>query len=92
MEKEEFNEILWGDNPDYKMVTEVSIDDQSRWSIYKSVIVQQISSGKYFEASWGEGATEYQEGQDEPWSLVEVEPYEETVIFYRQVKGGICYE
>lgn len=92
MERQEFNEIKWGDHEDYVTVTGEVIEEQSRWSVYKSCVLKQVSTGKFFEAYWGEGATEYQEGQDEDWSLTEVEPFEVTVTKYKSISGGIRHE
>jgi len=92
MNYQEFNEILWDDNEDYESVTSTKIEDQSRWSVYKSCVFKQKSTGKFFEAHWGEGATEYQEDQCEDWSFTEVAPIEVTVIEYSNVKNGIKYE
>lgn len=88
----EFREILYEDHEDFEAVTKSSIEEQTRWSIYKSQIFKQKSTGKFFEAYWGEGATEQQDGQDEFWSLTEVEPKEVTLTLYNQVKGGIHFE
>lgn len=88
MTKEEFFDALYGDDENWKNVTEAEIYDQSRWSIYKSQVMQRISDGKYFEFWWGEGATEMQDGQDEPCGYFEVEPKEVTVTNYIQVKFG----
>ena len=92
IDNETFEEILWGDNEDFKAVTDTKIEDQSRWSVYKSCVYEQISTGKFFEAYWGEGATECQEGQNEHWSFTEVEPKEVTVIKYVGIKDGQKFE
>jgi len=62
IDTEAFQEIMWGDNEDFKALTDTTIEEQSRWSVYKSCVYKQLSTGKLFEAYWGEGATEYQEG------------------------------
>lgn len=87
-----FNEILWGDHEDFQSVTDATIQDQSRWSIYKSQVFKQKSTGKFFEAYWGEGATEYQDGQNEDWSFTEVEPREVVTVVYNRVNGGQKFE
>lgn len=92
IDNETFEEIRWGDHDDFEPVTETTIEDQSRWSIYKSQVYKQKSTGKFFEAYWGEGSTEIQEGQDEDWSFTEVEPKEVTTIIYSYVKGGQKFE
>lgn len=88
MNREEFDEVIWGDHPDYEDVTDTEIYDQSRWSVYKSRVVREEKTGKYFNIWWGEGATEYQDGQDEPCGMYEVEPVEVTVVTYKPKKEG----
>lgn len=88
IDDEIFQEILWDGHEDFKAVTDTKIEDQSRWSVYKSCVYQQQSTGKFFEAQWGEGATEQQEGQDEYWTFTEVEPKEVTVIVYSHTNDG----
>lgn len=92
IDNETFKEILWGDHEDFEAVTDTAIEDKSRWSIYKSCVYKQKSTGKFFEAYWGEGATEYQEGQNEDWSFTEVEPKEVIQVVYSAVKGGFRFE
>ena len=92
MNYDDFCEIIYGDNEGYKLVTEEEIYDQSRWSVYKSCVVQQRSTQKYFECWWGEGATEQQEGQDEPFGMVEVFPKEVVQTVYERVENGINIE
>lgn len=89
---ETFREILWCDNEDFEAVTDTKIEDQSRWSVYKSCVYKQKSTGKFFEAYWGEGATEIQEGQTEYWSFTEVEPKEMTIVVYSHIKDGQKFE
>jgi hypothetical protein len=88
----DFLEILLDTHYDFEAVTDTKIEDQSRWSIYKSCIHQQKSTGKFFEAYWGEGATECQEGQNEPWSFTEVVPKEVTTIVYSPVNDGARFK
>ena len=92
IDNETFHEILWGHHEDFEEVTDTVIEDKSRWSIYKSCVYKQKSTGKFFEAYWGEGATEYQEGQNEDWSFTEVEPKEVIQVVYSAVKGGTRFE
>lgn len=92
IDNETFQEIMWGDHDDFEAVTDKKIEDQSRWSIYKSCVYKQKSTGKFFEAYWGEGATEIQGGQNEDWSFTEVEPKEVTTIVYSFIKGGQKFE
>ncbi len=92
IDNETFEQIQWGDHEDFFAVTDTVIEDQSRWSVYKSCVYKQKSTGKLFEAHWGEGATEMQEGQGEYWSFTEVEPYQVTVVKYSNVKDGLKFE
>ncbi len=92
IDNEAFQEILWNEHEDFDSVTDTKIEDQSRWSIYKSCVYKQKSTGKFFEAYWGEGATEYQEGQNEDWSFTEVEPKEVVTVMFSRIKGGQKFE
>lgn len=92
IDNETFEEIMWGDHDDFEAVTDTKIEDKSRWSIYKSCVYKQKSTGKFFEAYWGEGATEQQEGQNEDWSFTEVEPKEVTITVYNHIKDGQRFE
>lgn len=88
----DFLEIIWDTHEDFEPVTSNKIEDQSRWSIYKSCVYRQKSTGKFFNAYWGEGATECQEGQNEPWSFTEVLPKEVTITVYKTVPDGLSFE
>lgn len=88
MTREDFFDALFGDNEEWKCITEEKIDEQTRWSVYKSQVMQRVEDGKYFEFWWGEGATEMQEGQDEPYGFFEVEPKEVTITQYETVLNG----
>ena len=89
---ETFQEILWDDHEDFESVTDTKIEDQSRWSVFKSCVYKQKSTSKFFEAYWGEGATEYQEDQGEAWHFAEVEPKEVTITVYNHIKDGQRFE
>lgn len=71
-------------NPHEYMDDTYDLVGESRWSIYKTA-VWQFDDGSFAEINWEEGATEQQE-TDANISIIEVEPYEETVIKYRRVK------
>lgn len=92
IDNDTFREILWEDHEDFEAVTDTKIEDQSRWSVYKSRVYKQKSTGKFFKAYWGEGATEYQEDQNEDWHFAEVKPKEVVVITYDYVSGGQKFE
>jgi hypothetical protein len=91
-DKETLDEILWGDNEDFVSATDTVIEDQTRWHVYKSKVFKQVSTGKFFEAYWGEGATEYQDGDDLHWSFIEVEPKEVMTVVYTTVQDGEKYQ
>lgn len=87
--EKEAREIVYDDHADYK-VLKSDIYGTSRWAIYYRVIVQQISTGKYFRTNYSRGATEHQDHMpyeyDEP-ILIEVEPFEKTIIDYRDIRN-----
>ncbi len=92
IDNEIFRDILWDSHDDFEAVTDSKFEDQSRWSIYKSCVYKQKSTGKFFEAYWGEGATECQEGQNEPWSFTEVLPKEIMTVVYSPVNDGARFK
>jgi hypothetical protein len=92
IDTETFQEIIWEDHEDFEAITKTKIGGNSRWSIYKNRVFGQKSTGKFFEAYWGEGATEYQEGQNEAWTFTEVVPREVVTIEYDHVKGGQSFK
>lgn len=63
--------------------------DQSRWKTSWEKVVRDQETGKYYLLMWESGSTEYQDMnfEDEHHEVIEVEPYEETVIKYRAVNG-----
>lgn len=69
----------------WKEMTEETLEDSSRWSLYYSRVYQHTPSGKYFELLWERGATEYQEVELNP-RYYEVEPVQKTVTVYKEVK------
>ena len=94
MNRELFGEILWDVNPEWESVTKVVITHQTRWSIYKERVFRNLTTNKLYKFWWGEGATEMQEGQNEPYGYNEVVPVEVTVTVteYHTVKDGEKYE
>lgn len=89
---EDFKWLLAGDeHEEFEAMTPERLEDQSRWSVYKSRVFRHKPTGRYFELYWGEGATEYQDGQDEPWSFNEVEPEEVTVTIFKLKKSGLTF-
>lgn len=88
---EEARRIVWEDSSDFEMI-ETNIEDTSRWSIHYTGICKHIETGKFYEISWSQGATESQdEGPFEYISgdinLVEVEQQEVVVKQWVQVKS-----
>ena len=43
IDNESFRNILWESHDDFEAVTDTKIEDQSRWSIYKSCVFKQKS-------------------------------------------------
>lgn len=71
------------------------ISDHGRWSIYYDCIIKDKETGKFYDASYSQGATESQNeypfdidetDEDGNIELDEVEPYEEIVTRYRKFK------
>ena len=83
MEQEELQEIIWDEHDDFGNV-ESGIMDQDRWHTYYSKVVKQDSTGKFFELTYGEGSTEYQEWEGDI-TFTEVAPQEVTVTKYIKV-------
>lgn len=81
---DEANEIISGGHKDFNTI-ESEITGTSRWTIFKDIIVQRTSDGKFFESSYSFGATEMQDQSpyeyDEP-VFGEVIPKEVVVIKY----------
>lgn len=74
--KEEGQEMVWGDNPDFETV-ESSVSDTSRWSVHYDGVFKHLPSGKHYSASWSVGATESQD--ESPFE------YEDEVTIYEVV-------
>lgn len=85
-DKSYMEEVLWNDAEDVEIVVN-EIMDTSRWSTHYTLIFKK--DGKYYQTSYSVGATESQD--ERPWEYedevecVEVEPYEKTVIDYREI-------
>jgi hypothetical protein len=77
--------MAWGDAPDGIKIVSNNIIDKGRWSIHHEIVVQQISTGKFFRDTYSIGATETQD--ERPWQhedpdFTEVFPVEKTIIVY----------
>ena len=59
--EDDLQDIVWGDHPDYERVTEESVIDTSRWSVFYEKVVRDNGSGNFYRLKWQVGATEYQE-------------------------------
>lgn len=84
-------EIISGDDDDFIVVPGTDeIVDQRRWTTSFEIVVQEKSSGKYYQVYYERGSTEYQEtdlfGGDDPVTVVEVEPKQVTTTKYLPVK------
>jgi len=80
---DEIEELFYGQ--EYEWVTNEKVVNTSRWSNFMEQVLLHKASGKHYLAQWEAGATEYQVVDLEVF-LTEVEPYETTVIKYREVK------
>lgn len=80
MDQSELQEILWDDNGDFKEIY-VEMVDSDRWHIYYEKVVEQVSTGNFYELQYGRGATEYQEWEGDI-SFVQVYPKEVTTTIY----------
>ena len=65
--------------------------DTSRWSSLHEAIFRDIETGKYYETTYSQGLTECQdespyEYDGDEIDFVEVEPFEVTVVKYKEVK------
>ena len=94
IDKELLVSIVWGGQPlDYEVVQN-EIVEHTRWSVVHECIIKHKPSGKYYDASYSEGATEMQDESPFEYDdvdengcleLDEVEPYEVTVTKYKAV-------
>lgn len=78
-------DLDWFDYDGYISDT-FEIYDQGRWWVSEGA-VWKFDDGSFAELTWRSPATEMQEGQPPMINIVEVEPYETTVIKYRAVKS-----
>ena len=85
METEDFEDITFGDHPDYKTVVDEEVVDTSRWSQFMRMVTKEIKTGKFFEVTWEVGATEYQECEP-GFEMVEVFPKEIIKTIYTTKK------
>lgn len=76
-------DIEWFNADDYLPDT-FEYTSQNRWTTWKTA-VWKFEDGSYAEIHWEEGSTEYQDTYPHI-SIVEVEPYETTVVKYRAVR------
>jgi hypothetical protein len=71
-------------NDDFKLMYD-KITGSGRWTTYKELVVQRLSDGKFFMASYSQGATESQDVapfENDKRILTEVFPVEKRVIVY----------
>lgn len=90
MELEEFSKIykigtedFWGlgDEEDFECVEPESIYEQDRWHTYYEAVFK-ATDGRFWNVSWAQGSTEYQEC-DPNWMFQEVEPVEVVTTIYK---------
>lgn len=82
---EEAQALIYGDNPNYKVIVD-EINDHRRWSVRHRIVIQRISDGRFFADGYSRGATELQD--EGPWQydkpdFNEVFPIEKMVIEYK---------
>ena len=78
-------DILYGKDAGYEIVLD-DIIDNSRWSIIHSIVIKNITNGKFFESSYSVVATEQQD--ESPW---EYEKIVEWVEVFAQKKEITVY-
>ncbi len=78
---------------EFKVVFD-EIEGHSRWSVHYNCIIQNLTTGKFYDAYYSMGATEDQdespfdcrnEDENGDIELEEVEPYEVMVTKYRKI-------
>ena len=57
--KQDLQDLIWGDGPDYLTVIRNEITSNSRWSIHHELII--TFDEKLYRTDYSVGATEYQE-------------------------------
>ena len=78
--KDELWEAAYGDHEDFQVITEWPVE-QGRWTTVYSFIVQQVSTGKFYEGWYTRGSTEMQEGSEDICEyLTEVQLVAKTVL------------
>lgn len=82
--EEDLELIAYGGHEDFRTIEE-SYGYKHRWSIDVKLIVQQVSTGKFYEFKFNEGLTESQEDEFYDNELIEVEEVEVTVKQWMKV-------
>jgi hypothetical protein len=77
-------EIIWGDHPDYVIIEDEKITEQSRWSTFHTAVFKK-SDGTFWRGVWETGSTEYQE-TDLNFTLTQVTLKEVLVVTYVPLK------
>lgn len=52
MSTDEIREVVWGDHKDFKTVVGESVIDTGRWENFMEMVVQQVSTGKFYQIEW----------------------------------------
>lgn len=74
----------WGNEDKFELISN-DIIDTSRWSVIYRAVIKELETGRFFEATYSEGATEYQDEQPfehDDAIFTEVFPVEKTVVIY----------
>lgn len=87
--KQDLIDICRDESEKYKVISEKTLDE-SRWHSTQQVIFQDPDTGKFFEAYYRRGLTEYQEneyyeGEPDLIDCPEMEQYEKTIIEWRKI-------
>jgi len=63
---QESQEILWGENDEYEIVSD-DVEDNDRWSIHHCLVVKHLPTDKFYQTYYSVGATEQQD--ESPFEL-----------------------
>ncbi|MBU8921732.1 MAG: hypothetical protein KOO63_07930 [Bacteroidales bacterium] len=86
--EEEAQAMLYGDNDDFEIILD-ELEELDRWSATSRLIVRQMSTDKFFETYYSQGATEQQDQAPFEYAGTvtwnEVAPVEEMCLVYRPI-------
>ncbi len=79
---EMLREIIYTAHEDFEPVTDEEMEDQRRWAVRKSRVFKHKPTEAFYDISWDEGATEYQEGIEPNFYVCRSEPVSVTITRY----------